>query len=84
MGLYKQRHTGLLTSGQADGQYVQSFNGRFRAECLNAQWFMSHADAGEKLENWRKDYNEYRSHGAIGYKVPMDLMKSECAFSPSV
>ncbi len=62
--------------------FVESFNGRFRAECLNAHWFLSPADAAEKLEDWRKDYNEHRRHGAIGNKVPMDLMKSEHAASP--
>ncbi|WP_299479177.1 transposase [uncultured Roseibium sp.] len=59
-----------------------AFNGRFRAECLNAHWFLSLADAAEKLEDWRKDYNEHRPHGAIGNKVPVDLMKSEHAASP--
>ncbi|GAB2185227.1 hypothetical protein LAB1_25360 [Roseibium sp. LAB1] len=51
-------------------------------ECLNAHWFLSVADGAEKLEDWRKDYNEHRPHGAIGNKVPLDLMKSEPAASP--
>ncbi len=37
--------------------FVESFNGRLRAECLNAHWFLSLADAAEKLETWRRDYN---------------------------
>ena len=65
-----------------DNAFIESFNGRFRAECLNAHWFLSLADAREKLEDWRRDYNEYRPHGAIGNKVPIDLMKSEYASSP--
>ncbi|MFN3132452.1 IS3 family transposase [Roseibium sp.] len=65
-----------------DNAFIEAFNGRFRAECLNAHWFLSLADAAEKLEDWRKDYNEHRPHGAIGNKVPMDLMKSERAASP--
>ena len=44
-----------------------------RAECLNAHWFLSLADAAEKLEGWRRYYNEERPHGAIGYKVPIAL-----------
>ncbi|MBD0425974.1 transposase [Aquisalinus flavus] len=36
--------------------FVESFNGRRRAECLNAHWFLSLADAREKLECWRRDY----------------------------
>ena len=49
--------------------FIESFNGRFRAECLNAHWFLSLADAQKKLEDWRKYYNEERPHGAIGQKT---------------
>ena len=41
---------------------------RFRAECLNAHWFLTLADAREKLEACCKYYNEERPHGAIGNK----------------
>ena len=40
--------------------FVESFNGRFRDECLNEHWFVSLADAEEKIEAWRIDYNENR------------------------
>ena len=43
-------------------------------ECLNTHWFLSLADAQEKLEPWRRYYNEDRPHGAIGYKSPVKLM----------
>ena len=49
-----------------DNAFIEAFNGRFRIECLNAHWFPSLADAQEKLEDWRKYYNEQRPHGAIG------------------
>ena len=49
-----------------DNAFIEAFNSRFRAECLNAHWFMSLADAQEKLEDWRRYYNEERPHGAIG------------------
>ncbi|SLN74185.1 hypothetical protein OCH7691_03707 [Oceanibacterium hippocampi] len=62
--------------------FVESFNGRLRTECLNAHWFLSLADATEKLEAWRRDYNEERPHSAIGNKVPAALMKSARAASP--
>jgi putative transposase len=45
--------------------FVESFNGKFRAECLNALWFMSLDDARRKCEDWRRDYNEERRHSAI-------------------
>lgn len=57
-----------------DNAFGEAFNGRLRAECLNAHWFLSLADAAEKLEGWRRYYNEERPHGAIGYKVPIALM----------
>jgi putative transposase len=41
-----------------DNAFIEAFNGRFRAECLNAHWFLALADAQEKLETWRKYYNE--------------------------
>ncbi|WP_453973980.1 integrase core domain-containing protein [Amorphus sp. MBR-141] len=42
-----------------------------------------HADAREKLEDWRRDYNEVRPHSAIGYNVPIDLHNPGGATSPS-
>ena len=54
--------------GQQQRPAEQAFNGRFRAECLNAHWFLTLADAREKLEDWRKYYTEDRPLGAIGNK----------------
>ncbi|WP_441360621.1 integrase core domain-containing protein [Agrobacterium sp. MCAB5] len=45
-------------------------------------WFLTLADAREKIEDWRIDYNEYRPHGAVGNKVPIPLMKSGGSTSP--
>lgn len=60
-----------------DTAFGEAFNGRLRAECLNAHWFLSLADAAEKREGWRRCYNEERPHGAIGYKVPIALMNPD-------
>jgi len=57
-----------------DNAFIEAFNGRSRAECLNTHWFMSLADASEKLEAWRRYYNEERPHGAIGHKTPITLL----------
>jgi len=65
-----------------DNAFIEAFNGRLRAECLNAHWFLTLADAREKLEDWRKDYNEVRPHGAIGNKPPVSLMTPAGASSP--
>lgn len=65
-----------------DNAFIEAFNGRFRSECLNAHWFMSLADAKEKLEDWRKYHNEERPHGAIGNKTPIMLLNHVGAASP--
>jgi putative transposase len=54
-----------------DNAFAESFNGKFRSECLNASWFLSLEDAREKCEAWRRDYNEVRPHSAIGHQTPM-------------
>jgi putative transposase len=46
--------------------YVESFNGKFRAECLNEQWFETLGQARQEITRWRRDYNEVRPHSAIG------------------
>jgi putative transposase len=51
-----------------DNAFIESFNGKFRAECLNAHWFLSPDDARRKCEAWRRDYNEERPHSASAIK----------------
>ncbi|WP_394855542.1 integrase core domain-containing protein, partial [Nitratireductor aquimarinus] len=60
-----------------DNGFIEAFNSKLRAECLNAHWFLSLADAREKLEDWRKYYNEVRPHSAIGYNVPISRWRSQ-------
>jgi len=62
--------------------FIEAFNGRFRAECLNARWFLTLADAREKMETWRRYYNEDRPHGAIGNVTPAALINANGATSP--
>lgn len=57
-----------------DNAFIESFNGKFRAECLSTHWFLSLEDARQKMEAWRKDYNEVRPHSAIGNKPPITLL----------
>jgi putative transposase len=56
-----------------DNGFIEAFNSKLRSECLNAHWFMTPADAVEKLEGWRRHYNDDRPHSAIGYSVPSAL-----------
>jgi putative transposase len=65
-----------------DNAFIESFNGKFRAECLNAHWFMSPDDARRKCEAWRRDYNEERPHSAIGNKAPIELVNRSAALGP--
>jgi putative transposase len=50
--------------------FIESFNGRLREECLNANWFLSLADARRKIAAWQRDYNEQRPHSSLGYVPP--------------
>lgn len=57
-----------------DNPFIESFNGSFRDECLNAHWFLSLQDAKEKIEAWRHEYNEYRPHSSLNDKTPMEFI----------
>ena len=50
--------------------FVESFNGRFRDECLNEEVFSSLAEARFVIERWRRDYNQVRPHSAHGGLTP--------------
>lgn len=59
---------------------VESFNGRLRDECLNANWFRTLMEAQEKIERWRSEYNGERPHSSLGYLTPLEF--AERAPSP--
>lgn len=59
-----------------DNAFIESFNGKFRAECLNENWFLSLADARDKIEQWRDDYNRHRPHSSLGDLSPADFSMS--------
>jgi len=52
--------------------YIESFNGKFRDECLNEHWFQSLAHAQAIIQAWRTDYNEQRPHSMLGYQTPAE------------
>ena len=56
-----------------DNVLVESFKGRLRDECLNANWFLSLADARSKIEVWRQQYNESRPHTALGWLTSQEF-----------
>ena len=50
--------------------YVESFNGKLRDELLNGEIFMTLTEARILIEQWRREYNHYRPHSALGYRPP--------------
>jgi putative transposase len=51
----------------------ESFNGRFRDECLSLEWFRSRRDAKVIIETWRRHYNEVRPHSSLDYLTPYEF-----------
>jgi putative transposase len=51
----------------------ESFNGKFRDECLNMEWFRTRAEATVLIEAWRRHYNEVRPHSSLGYLTPQEF-----------
>jgi len=52
---------------------IESFNGKFRDECLNQNWFVSLAEARQIIQAWRVDYNTARPHSSLGYRTPAEF-----------
>jgi putative transposase len=51
----------------------ESFNGKFRDECLSMEWFRSRTEARVLIEIWRRHYNEVRPHSSLGYRTPREF-----------
>ena len=56
-----------------DNPFIESFNGSFRDECLNVNWFLSLEDAQEKIELWRQEYNHFRPHSSLNDLTPNEV-----------
>src|SRR5687767_2796171 len=57
-----------------DNAFIESFNGSFRDECLNVNWFLSLNDAREKITAFKEDYNHFRPHSALGNLTPIECL----------
>jgi putative transposase len=62
-----------------ENAYIESFNGRFRDECLNENWFLTLEHARRIIEKWRDDYNNARPHSSLGYLTPEEFIRQESA-----
>lgn len=60
--------------------YVESFNGKFRDECLNEHWFLGLDEAREVIEEWRQDYNEFRPHSSLDNLTPEQFRERTAVF----
>ena len=63
--------------------FIESFNGKFRNECLDENWFLDMNDARRKIEAWRVDYNTTRPHSSLDDLTPEEFLKTleECQLS---
>ena len=57
--------------------YIESFNGKFRDECLNEHWFNSVTEAKAIVEAWRQDYNTVRPHSSLGNRTPEQAVRED-------
>jgi putative transposase len=62
-----------------DNAFVESFNGTFRAECLDAHWFTTLTETRQIVETWRREYNESRPHRALGERTPNEFASQVAA-----
>lgn len=53
-----------------ENAYIESFNGKFRDECLNEHWFVTMAQARRIIESWQIEYNTERTHSSLGNNTP--------------
>lgn len=68
----------FITPGKpVENCYIESFNGKFRDECLNEHWFTSLEHARKEIEDWRVDYNVERPHSSLGYLTPEEFLRKE-------
>lgn len=56
--------------------FIESFNGKFRDECLNQNWFVDLGEARDQIEAWRVDYNTVRPHSSLRYLTPEEFAAS--------
>ena len=55
--------------------FIESFNGSFRDECLNVNWFLSLDDAYEKINDWVDEYNSFRPHSSLDDLTPEQMIE---------
>ena len=75
--------TALIEPGKPwQNGVTESFNGKFRDECLSLEWFRSRAEAKVIIEAWRRHYNEVRPHSSLGYLTPNEFVAQGATPAP--
>lgn len=74
-----QRGIKLQPGKPVENAYIESFNGHFRDECLNENWFLSLEHARRIIEAWRVDCNHQRPHSSLGYLRPEEFIDQKCS-----
>jgi len=54
----------------------ESFNGKFRDECLSMEWFRNRMEAKVVIEDWRVHYNQVRPHSSLNYQTPYEFKRT--------
>ena len=65
-----------------DNGHIESFDGKFRDECLNQNVFLSLHDAHRTVEAWRQDYNQRRPHSSLGWLTPEEFREKNITCNP--
>ena len=75
--------TALIEPGKPwQNGVTESFNGKFRDECLSLEWFRSRAEAKVIIETWRRHYNEVRPHSSLDYLTPNEFVARQKDAAP--
>ena len=73
----QQVQTAYIAPGSPwQNAYGESFNGRLRDECLNAEWFRNPHEARVVVGTWRRHDNEDRPHSSLGYQTPREFRRA--------
>ena len=76
-------HLSFIRPGKPnENAYIESFNGKFRDECLNEHWFITMAQARRAIEAWRVEYNTERPHSSLGQLTPEEFARRSLKADP--
>ena len=67
------RHILIQPGRPLQNGYIESFNGKFRDECLNEHWFETLVQARSTIASWRQDYNQVRPHSSLRRIPPAEF-----------